>query len=111
MPAPASATRSGVDREARAVAISVSEAEEPVWVVLGCVVGRFSAAPPGKSTRADVRSPLGLGAVRSLRVSAEHAAIELAEAAAGPRVGDRVEFVATGEDPVAGSAAGRPDRQ
>jgi D-serine deaminase-like pyridoxal phosphate-dependent protein len=32
--------------------------------------------------------------VRSVRVSAEHAAIELVEPADVPRVGDRVEFVA-----------------
>ena len=38
--------------------------------------------------------PLGLDGVRGLRVSAEHAAIELAEPADTPTVGERVEFVA-----------------
>jgi D-serine deaminase-like pyridoxal phosphate-dependent protein len=37
--------------------------------------------------------PSGLGEVRSLNVSAEHATIELAEAAAMPEIGDRLEFV------------------
>jgi D-serine deaminase-like pyridoxal phosphate-dependent protein len=37
--------------------------------------------------------PLGLGSIRSLRLSAEHATIELEVPATAPRVGDRVELV------------------
>jgi D-serine deaminase-like pyridoxal phosphate-dependent protein len=37
--------------------------------------------------------PLNVGAVARVSLSAEHATVELAEPAASPRVGDRVEFV------------------
>jgi D-serine deaminase-like pyridoxal phosphate-dependent protein len=38
--------------------------------------------------------PLGVGEVKSLNLSAEHATIELATPRCGPGVGDPVEFVA-----------------
>jgi len=37
--------------------------------------------------------PIGLPAVRSLRLSAEHATIELEAPSEQPRIGDRVEFI------------------
>jgi len=50
----------------------------------------------GKKTMsgdAAMPEPIGLPATREIRLSAEHATIELARASETPRVGDRVEFV------------------
>ena len=44
------------------------------------------------SSDAAMPRPLGLGPVADLRLSAEHATIELAAAADRPRIGDRLEF-------------------
>ena len=78
----------GVEHE-QALTILTTVASRPTPTRIVCDAGWKSMAvyptPP---------APLNLGDVRSLNVSAEHATIELAEAAASPRVGDRVEFVA-----------------
>jgi len=51
------------------------------------------AGKKAMSSDAAVPRPLVEGAVKSVRLSAEHAAIELEEPSSTPRVGDRVEFV------------------
>jgi D-serine deaminase-like pyridoxal phosphate-dependent protein len=45
------------------------------------------------SSDASVPEPLGLGAVRSARLSAEHGAVELEAPSETPRVGDRLEWI------------------
>ena len=42
--------------------------------------------------------PVGFGNVRRLRLSAEHAIVELAEGQDSPRVGDKLEFVVGNAD-------------
>jgi D-serine deaminase-like pyridoxal phosphate-dependent protein len=78
----------GVDH-LQALTILTTVASRPTPMRVVCDAGWKSM-----SIQPTMPVPLGLGAVRSLRVSAEHAAIELAGPAAAPRVGDRVEFVA-----------------
>jgi D-serine deaminase-like pyridoxal phosphate-dependent protein len=78
----------GVDHP-QALTILTTVASRPTPMRLVCDAGWKSM-----SIQPTMPVPLGLGAVQSLRVSAEHAAIELMEPAAVPRVGDRVEFVA-----------------
>lgn len=77
----------GVEHE-QALTILTTVASRPTPTRLVCDAGWKSMAvyptPP---------VPSGLGEVRSLNVSAEHATIELAEAAAMPEIGDRLEFV------------------
>jgi D-serine deaminase-like pyridoxal phosphate-dependent protein len=77
----------GVEHE-QALTILTTVASRPTPTRLVCDAGWKSMAvyptPP---------VPSGLGEVRSLNVSAEHATIELAEAAAIPEIGDRLEFV------------------
>jgi D-serine deaminase-like pyridoxal phosphate-dependent protein len=78
----------GVDHP-QALTILTTVASRPTPMRVVCDAGWKSM-----SIQPTMPVPLGLGPVRSLRVSAEHAAIELAEPSAAPRVGDRVEFVA-----------------
>jgi D-serine deaminase-like pyridoxal phosphate-dependent protein len=78
----------GVDHP-QALTILTTVASRPTPVRVVCDAGWKSM-----SIQPNMPVPLGLGAVRSLRVSAEHSAIELVEPAVAPRVGDRVEFVA-----------------
>jgi D-serine deaminase-like pyridoxal phosphate-dependent protein len=51
------------------------------------------AGKKAMSSDAAEPSPLGVGVVKSVSLSAEHARIELSEASTRPHVGDRVEFV------------------
>ena len=53
----------------------------------------LDAGKKAMSSDAALPRPLGLPGVSSLRLSAEHATIELAEASAAPRVGDRLQLV------------------
>lgn len=50
------------------------------------------------SCEAAVPQPLGLPPVRSLRFSAEHATIELEDASAEPRIGERIAFLVGSSD-------------
>jgi D-serine deaminase-like pyridoxal phosphate-dependent protein len=81
-------THYGVEHE-QALTILTTVASRPTATRIVCDAGWKSMA-----VHPTAPVPLGLGAVRSLNVSAEHATIELAEAAAAPGVGARVEFVA-----------------
>jgi D-serine deaminase-like pyridoxal phosphate-dependent protein len=53
----------------------------------------LDAGKKSMSSDAAMPSPIGLGAVRSMRLSAEHAVIELEAASEAPRIGDKLEFV------------------
>ena len=53
----------------------------------------LDAGKKSMSGDAAMPSPLGLPPVRGLRLSAEHATIELEEPAEGPLVGDRITFI------------------
>jgi D-serine deaminase-like pyridoxal phosphate-dependent protein len=53
----------------------------------------LDAGKKALSGDAAMPQPLGLGAIRQLRLSAEHATIELVEPAEAPRVGDRVAMI------------------
>jgi D-serine deaminase-like pyridoxal phosphate-dependent protein len=77
----------GVEHE-HALTVLTTVASRPTPTRLVCDAGWKSM-----SVYPTLPAPVGLGDVRSLNVSAEHATIELAGAAASPSVGDRVEFV------------------
>lgn len=53
----------------------------------------LDAGKKSMSSDAAAPSPLGIGPVRAVRLSAEHATVELAEPSPLPRIGDKVEFV------------------
>jgi D-serine deaminase-like pyridoxal phosphate-dependent protein len=78
----------GVDHP-QALTILTTVASRPTSTRIVCDAGWKSM-----SINPTLPIPLRLAGIRSLRVSAEHAAIQLAEPADTPRIGDRVEFVA-----------------
>jgi D-serine deaminase-like pyridoxal phosphate-dependent protein len=53
----------------------------------------LDAGKKAMSSDAAVPSPIGIGKVRSVRLSAEHAIVELEAPSDSPRIGDKVEFV------------------
>ena len=68
--------------------------------VLATVVSRptptrivFDAGKKAMSDDAAMPEPIGLPAIRAMKLSAEHATIELELSSETPKVGDRVEFV------------------
>jgi D-serine deaminase-like pyridoxal phosphate-dependent protein len=72
----------------------------PALTILTTVTSRptptrivLDAGKKAMSGDAALPQPLGLGPVESLRLSAEHATVELASPSGLPRVGDRVELV------------------
>jgi D-serine deaminase-like pyridoxal phosphate-dependent protein len=77
----------GVEHE-YAVTILTTVVSRPTPTRLVCDAGWKSMA-----VYPTMPEPLNLGGVARVSLSAEHATIELAEPAAVPRVGDRVEFV------------------
>ncbi|HEY7139605.1 MAG TPA: DSD1 family PLP-dependent enzyme [Methylomirabilota bacterium] len=78
----------GVKHE-QALTILTTVASRPSPTRIVCDAGWKSMA-----VHPTLPAPLGVGEVRRLNVSAEHATIELAAPSARPEVGDHVEFVA-----------------
>jgi len=71
-----------------ALTVLTTVASRPTATRLVCDAGWKSL-----SVYPTMPEPLNVGAVESVRLSGEHATIELAEPRPVPRVGDRVEFV------------------
>jgi D-serine deaminase-like pyridoxal phosphate-dependent protein len=81
-------TNYGIDHEC-ALTILTTVLSRPTPTRIVCDAGWKSMAKIPM-----LPEPLRVGAVKSVSLSAEHTTVELAEAAAAPRVGEHVEFVA-----------------
>jgi D-serine deaminase-like pyridoxal phosphate-dependent protein len=77
----------GVDHP-YALSLMTTVTSRPTPTRIICDAGKKSM-----SSDASVSEPLGLGAVKSVKLSAEHGAIELEAPSETPRVGDRVEWI------------------
>jgi D-serine deaminase-like pyridoxal phosphate-dependent protein len=53
----------------------------------------FDAGKKTMSEDAAIPSPIGLPAIKSMKMSAEHTTVELEHPSVSPKIGDRIEFV------------------
>jgi len=86
------ATKCGVDHEL-ALTVLTTVISRPTATRIVCDAGKKAM-----SGELALPQPVGFGNVQGLRLSAEHAIVELAEGQDSPRVGDKLEFVVGNAD-------------